>query len=110
MVRMKRGVTAEDIWALKFVGDPQLSPDAQRVAITMTTVNVERNGYDSAIFLQGANGGTMEPFTTGTRSDVTVREHTARWSPQGNKMFFLSNRNGKEQLFQIGRASCRERV
>ena len=99
MVTMKRNVTAEDIWALKFVGDPQLSPDGQQVAFTMTSINVERNGYDSAVFLQDAKGGAPGLFTTGTRSDVTVREHTARWSPDGTKLFFLSNRNGKEQLF-----------
>ncbi|MDP3487268.1 MAG: S9 family peptidase, partial [Bacillota bacterium] len=88
MVRTKRKVTAEDIWAFKFVGDPQLSPDAQTVAYTITTINVERNGYDSAVFLQDANGGELQLFTTGTRSDVTVREHTARWSPQGSSLFF----------------------
>ena len=102
MVRTKRKVTAEDIWAFKFVGDPQLSPDAQTVAYTITATNVERNGYDSAIFLHNANGGAPDLFTTGTRSNDTVREHTARWSPQGDKLFFLSNRNGKEQLFVIG--------
>ena len=102
MVRKKRKVTAEDIWALKFVGDPQLSPDAKSVAYTITSINVERNGYDSAVVIQNLSGGIPELFTTGTRNDATVREHTARWSPQGNKLFFLSNRNGKEQLFVIG--------
>jgi len=97
----KRKVTAEDIWALKFVGDPQLSPDTEKVAYTITTINVERNGYDSAIYMQGLNASGAERFTSGTRSDATVREHTARWSPQGDQLFFLSNRNGKEQLFII---------
>lgn len=102
MVRNKRKVTAEDIWAIKFVGDPQLSPDGQKVVYTITTTNVERNGYDCAIYMQNSTGGTAERFTSGTRSDAAVREHSARWSPQGDKLFFLSNRNSKEQLFIIG--------
>ena len=102
MVTRRRKVTAEDIWAFKFTGDPQLSPNGKKVAYTITTTNVERNGYDSAVFIQNIDEATPERFTTGSRSDAAIREHTARWSPQGDRMFFLSNRSGREQLFVIG--------
>lgn len=98
----KRKVTAEDIWALRFVGDPKVSPDGGRIAYNITTINVERNGYDCAIYIYDLTKGTSERFTWAQRSDSTVREHTQRWSKAGDSLLFLSNRNGREQLFVIG--------
>lgn len=96
-----RKITAEDIWGVRFVGDPQISPDGARVAFNITTINVERNGYDCAIYMHDFKKGTQERFTWAQRSDSTVREHNQRWSPSGDKLLFLSNRNGREQLFVI---------
>jgi dipeptidyl aminopeptidase/acylaminoacyl peptidase len=95
----KRLVTPEDIWALIFVGDPQVH--GNKVLYTLTTMNVEKNGYDTAIYQYSLDTGKEERFTTAVSSDKTIREHTARWSPSGNEVFFLSNRNGREQLFLI---------
>lgn len=95
----KRLVEIEDILALKFVGDPQIK--GENILYTVTTIDEAKNGYNSIIRLCNLTSGEDRQFTVPPVSDRTIREHTPRWSPDGRSIFFLSNRNGREQLFLI---------
>ncbi|MGI6344910.1 MAG: prolyl oligopeptidase family serine peptidase [Bacillota bacterium] len=97
---MKRKVVARDITALRFVSDPALSVDG-RIAYVITESNLEKNGYSSAIWVETPQGERRR-FTYGQRSDGgLVRETSPRWSPDGRKLLFVSNRNGRPQLFAL---------
>src|SRR5271168_929747 len=52
----KRGVTAEDYLAFKFVGDPHISPDGKVVAYVLTTIDQKKNRRESSIFVVPADG------------------------------------------------------
>ena len=70
-----RRITARDLYALKFAGDPQVSPDGARVAFVVTTADEERNDYRSRIWLAPADGSRpARPLTGGARRDTSPRK------------------------------------
>ncbi|HEY1563260.1 MAG TPA: S9 family peptidase [Gaiellaceae bacterium] len=83
----------EDVYALTSVGDPRLSPDGRRIAYVVNRIDREANAYRSAIWVMPPDG-SEEPrqFTSGERSD-----HSPRWSPDGTRLAFVSNRDGEEE-------------
>ncbi len=97
---MKRKVVAKDITALRFVGDAQPNNDG-RVAYTLTESNLDKNGYSTAVWVHTPGQGCKR-FTYGQRADGgLVRDLAPRWSPDGKQLMFLSNRNGRPQLFLL---------
>ncbi len=90
--------SAEDLYALKFVEDPQLSPDGQRLAFVRMDVDQLGNKYERHIWLitLGETAGEPRQFTYGGRS-----EHSPRWSPDGRRLVFVSDRGEKPQLHLI---------
>jgi len=46
MEKGKTPVTFEDLWRLKFVGDPDVSPDGNKIAWVQTSINADKNAYE----------------------------------------------------------------
>ena len=95
----RRRLTADDLLKLVFVSDPQLSPDGGLVAHVRTVIDPETREYRSTIWLVPATGGETRPFTAGLKADAEPR-----WSPDGERMAFVSDRSGEKQLWLIERA------
>jgi dipeptidyl aminopeptidase/acylaminoacyl peptidase len=82
----RRPVTPEDVFRLKTVSDPQLSPDGKLVAYVVTTIDAEKNKRNSAIWVVSTDGSAEpRPFV----ADVPAR--APRWSPDGKWLGFISN-------------------
>lgn len=85
---MRQPITAADLYAFQFVGDPRLSPDGSRVAFVVTMADRERNDYRSRIWLAPTDGSTPpRPLTAGLGKDTSPR-----WSPDGRHLAFVSDR------------------
>ncbi len=80
-------VVADDLYRLRFVGDPRLSPDGTQVAFVVTTADRDTNDYRSQIWLVALEGGTPRPLTAGRYKDSSPR-----WSPDGQRLVFISDR------------------
>ncbi len=92
-----RLITAQDLCALQFVGDPQVSPDGTHAAFVVTTTDADADEYRSRIWLVATDGaGKARPLTSGEKADTAPR-----WSPDGRQLAFLSTRGGKPQLYII---------
>jgi len=50
----RRPISAEDLLAIKVVGDPQLSPDGERVAFTVKAISARTDWYAMAHGSTGA--------------------------------------------------------
>lgn len=96
----RRPITLEDLWAVKRVGAPSLSPDGRWAAVALTTYSMEDNRGAADIWLlatdpsavQAAGSATKRRLTSHTASDTSPQ-----WSPDGKSVAFLSRRDGDEQ-------------
>jgi dipeptidyl aminopeptidase/acylaminoacyl peptidase len=91
----QRAMMPADITRIRWVSDPQISPDGGRVAFVVTTLSEERDEYLSRIWMVDAAGGEPRCFTTGAGRDTAPR-----WSPDGAWLAFLAAREprAKAQL------------
>ena len=86
----KRPMTVDDLFRFQRVADPQISPDGKRVAYQVTTVDLEANKTSTAIWVADTDGKTPpRPVTASGKRDAHPR-----WSPDGSKLLFESNRGG----------------
>jgi dipeptidyl aminopeptidase/acylaminoacyl peptidase len=98
----QRSVNSDDLARVRDVGDPQLSPDGEWVAYTVTVPDTAKDQDDSDLWLAGWDGAQQIRLT---RSPAD--EHAPRWSPDGRRLAFLSNRddpNEVDQLWLLDRA------
>jgi dipeptidyl aminopeptidase/acylaminoacyl peptidase len=92
----KRPMTIDDLFRFKRVSDPQISPDGKAVAYVVGTVDLKGNRTTSNIWLVPTGGGKPRQLTTAAKKDSHPR-----WSPDGKRILFESNRSGASQLWVI---------
>lgn len=100
----KRPVNIDDLMAMQFPGDSQLSPDGQHIVFTLTNMDLEKNAYQSTLWmLEKTEEGWGEPkqFTNHEKYEKLCRDTAPRWSSCGKGIYFMSNRSGKNQLWAI---------
>jgi dipeptidyl aminopeptidase/acylaminoacyl peptidase len=95
-----RVLMPDDVYALKSVGDPRLSPDGRFVAYTVKSYERKEDGADTDVYMVPFGGG--EPL----RLTASPKPETApRFSPDGRYLAFLSGREGKKtQVWLLPRA------
>jgi dipeptidyl aminopeptidase/acylaminoacyl peptidase len=89
-----RPMTIDDLLAAVRVADPQLSPDGRTIAYLRTTTDLKSGRRNADIWTVGADGGAARELLGGDKS-----ENTLRWSPDGRRVAFISNRDGMSQVF-----------
>jgi dipeptidyl aminopeptidase/acylaminoacyl peptidase len=92
----KRTLTFDDVIACVRLSDLQFSPDGKWIVFTVTTVNEEDNSSHSDIWIISSDGEKLKQLTTHSNSSWHPR-----WSPDGNKLAFLSSRSGKTQIWLL---------
>ncbi len=81
-------------------GSPALSPDGKRLALTRNRGAADAT---SIWLIDLAQGGAGTRFSFGSRAD-----NNPQWSPDGNRIVFSSDREGRFDLYQKPADSSRE--
>ncbi|SIT91074.1 S9 family peptidase [Edaphobacillus lindanitolerans] len=90
----KKKITAESLFELYSVTDPHLSPDGDEAVFIRTHMDKKENKYVSNLFHADLKSGKVTQWTHGKG-----RTGQPEWSEDGAKVAFLSDRDGKNQLF-----------
>src|ERR1041385_1614192 len=92
----ERHFTIDDLLKVRRVSDPQVSPRGDLVAFTITDVDKAANKSTTQIYLVPVGGGEVRQLTNDEHSATSPR-----WSPDGDKLAFVSARDGADQLWTI---------
>jgi dipeptidyl aminopeptidase/acylaminoacyl peptidase len=87
-------LTAMDVFNLQYAGDPQISPDGKRIVYVRQFSDVMNDKRESNLWVINADGSEDRGLTNGNYSDSSPR-----WSPDGTRIAYLSDRDGKPQLY-----------
>jgi dipeptidyl aminopeptidase/acylaminoacyl peptidase len=85
----KRSLTPSYVYRLQNLGDPQISPDGNWVAYTLSSVDSVKNKRNSDIWMVSWDGKESIQLT-----HTPDGESQPRWSPDGKYLSFVSSRNG----------------
>ena len=85
----KRPLKPSDVYRLQSLGDPQISPDGNWVAYTLSSVDSVKNKRNSDIWMVSWDGKESIQLT-----HTPDGESQPRWSPDGKYLSFVSSRNG----------------
>src|SRR5512139_1683371 len=84
---------ASDAFELETAADPQISPDGARIVYVRQTPDPMTDRVYSTLWIVNADGTGHRPLTTGRFNDVAPR-----WSPDGTRLLFVSDRGGSSQI------------
>ncbi len=89
--------TIDQSLEMRTPANPQISPDGRWVAYELSKTNWEENAFETEIWLASvATPHHPLQLTSGKKSSTS-----ARWSPDGSQLAFLSDREGKKQIYLI---------
>ncbi len=86
----------DDMLRMKRIGDPQVSPTGEMIVFVLRTTDLEANRGRTDLWLVQKDGSGLRRLTTHESS-----ESNPRWSPSGDRIWFLSSRSGSSQAWSI---------
>src|SRR5438876_1155679 len=96
LIAQERRFTIDDLLKVRRVSDPQVSPKGDLVAFTITDMDKAANKGTTQIYTVPLNGGEMRQLTNDEHSSTSPR-----WSPDGEKLAFVSARDSEDQIWTI---------
>src|SRR5438105_10912425 len=92
----ERRFTIDELLKVHRVGDSQVSPKGDLVAFTITDMSVAANKGITQIYVVPLGGGEVRQLANDEHSSASPR-----WSPDGEKLEFISARDGEDQIWTI---------
>lgn len=87
--------TLKDYFNLESVREVQISPDGTKVLYVRQFADIMTDKRYSNLWIINFDGTDHRPLTSGLYSDSSPR-----WSPDGSQIIFISDRDGKPQIYK----------
>jgi dipeptidyl aminopeptidase/acylaminoacyl peptidase len=93
-------MSIEDQYAIKRVGSPEVSPDGEWVAYTVSTTNLKKDESATQIWMVSTHGGDPIPLSMSGES-----ASSPKWSPDGTFLSFTATRGegARSQIWLLDR-------
>jgi len=91
--------TIDESLSMKSVSSPQISPDGRYVAYHVASTSWEENEFVTQIWVYSTITGERYQLTSGKKSSTGPQ-----WSPDSKRIAFVSDRDGKRQIYLISPA------
>jgi dipeptidyl aminopeptidase/acylaminoacyl peptidase len=85
-----------DLWAMERISDPQISPDGEWIVFDRKAYTIAENTGTSDLWLIRVDGRGLRRLTTHEAGSTNPR-----WAPDGQSIWFLSNRGESVQAWRI---------
>lgn len=92
----KKPFTLAELYKIKYVSSPQISPDGKQVAFVVSEYFLEKGKSNSEIYMMNIDGSDQRQMTRNEAADTHPR-----WSPTGKKLMFVSTRSGIAQIWLL---------
>ncbi len=89
-------MTPEVLWSFGRLGDVSVSPDKTRVLYSVTYFNLDENKSYRDLYCLPVKGGKTRQLT-----NTEVKESSAVWRPDGQKIGFMAPVDGDMQLWEV---------
>ncbi len=96
VISQKKPFTIEDLYKLKSVGAPQISPDGKQIAFTVTESFLAEGKTNSDIYVMNSDGSNQRKLTSNSAAD-----YEPQWMPDGKSLIFLSSRKNGTQVWKL---------
>ena len=93
IIPQKKAFTISDLYKIKYVGSPVVSPGGNRVAFTVTSYNLKEGKSKTQIYVMNSDGSDLMAFSNRGKSGY----HPV-WVNAGN-LDFVSDSGGTPQLY-----------
>ncbi len=90
----ERYFKSEDIFNLEYVSEVQVSPNGKYVAYVRRSNDIMSDSSRANVWLASVDGKSPRPLLSSKKSYYSIR-----WSPDGSRLAYLSNEEGKPQLY-----------
>ena len=84
---------AEDIFALEYAKEPQVSPDGKQLVYVRNSNDIMTDGTHSSLWLLDVKTGHQSPLFVDQ-----FNYGSPRWSEDGSRIAFISDRSGSRQI------------
>jgi len=80
---MTRRLEPDDLYAIKLVDDPQITPDGERIAYVVVEIDRKAYEYHRSIWVTATEAAKPRRYTAGDN------DTSPRWSPDGRSLAFV---------------------